>query len=334
MKFDIISIGSAMKDVFILNKDLKYSVKADDPFDPKVIGDKIGVKDIYFDIGGGGSNSAATFSNMGLKTALLSNIGNDLAGKEILKIMKKFKVNTDLVEIDKQEETGYSVIFIDETGDRTALIFRGAADFKRIKNIKPTKLTSKWFFITSLNGNISLLKQIFIAAEKKNIKIAWNPGNAELAKSITVLKPFLKQAEIVLLNFKEAQNLINYKSKPSTKMVWDKNIKNIFDKLTLLAPKTLWCVTGGKKGAWVEERKNIYWANILDKKVVNATGAGDAFGSGFVSGMILYNNDLKQALQLGMLNSNSVVTEMGAKHGLLKKPPTKKMLNKIKVVEL
>ena len=96
----------------------------------------------------------------------------------------------------------------------------------------------------------------------------------------------------------------------------------------------MWCITGGKRGAWVQERKNIYWAKILDKKVVNATGAGDAFGSGFISGMILYNNDLKQALQLGMLNSNSVVTEMGAKHGLLKKPPTKKMLAKIKITEL
>jgi len=69
----------------------------------------------------------------------------------------------------------------------------------------------------------------------------------------------------------------------------------------------------------------------LDRKVVNATGAGDAFGSGFISGLILYKGNIKKSLQLGMLNSNSVVTSMGAKHGLLKKPPTEKELEKIKV---
>lgn len=116
--------------------------------------------------------------------------------------------------------------------------------------------------------------------------------------------------------------LVNFKGK---------DIKKLFNKLSTLAVKSIWCVTGSKKGAWVRERKEIYWAGILDKKVVNATGAGDAFGSGFVSGLILHEGNLEKALQLAMLNSNSVVTKMGAKYGLLKKPPTKKILEKIKV---
>ncbi len=323
--FDIISIGSSMKDVFILNKDLKYSVKASDPFDPKVIGDKIALKDIHFDIGGGGTNTAATFSNMGLKTALISRIGDGLVGKEVLKTMKNFNVDTTLVEIDKKEESGYSVIFLDNSGERTALSFRGAADFKKMKSIKINNLNINWFFITTLNGNLDLLTQIFKIAKRKKINIAWNPGNAELGKATAKLKPLLQQAKIVFLNFREAQNLIDYKGN---------NIKNIFKKLSLLAPETLWCVTGDKQGAWVKDDKNIYWAGILPKKVVNATGAGDAFGSGFVSGMILYNNDLKKSLQLAMLNSNSVITQMGAKHGLLKKPPMQKMLDVIKVKEI
>ena len=82
-KFDVISIGSATQDIFILNKDLKYPVKAVNPFDKKVIGDKISVKDMYFDIGGGGSNTAATFSNMGLEVGLFTRVGKDLAGKKI-----------------------------------------------------------------------------------------------------------------------------------------------------------------------------------------------------------------------------------------------------------
>ena len=90
-------------------------------------------------------------------------------------------------------------------------------------------------------------------------------------------------------------------------------------------------MTGGKKSAWVKEDGRLVQAVIIDKKVVNATGAGDAFGSGFISGVMLYKGELIKSLQLSMLNSNSVVTKMGAKHGLLKKLPTKKMLGKIKI---
>ena len=314
-----------MRDIFILNQDLKYPVKAVNPFDKNVVGNKIRVKDMYFDIGGGASNTAATLANMGLKTGLLSMVGDDLAGREVLKIIRKFKIDTSLVDIDKKEETGYSVIFINKSGDRTTLTFRGAADFNRLKGIKEKKLNSNWFFITTLTGNLSLLKKIFKLAGKKKIKIAWNPGNAELTLGSARLKPLLSQCEVIFLNLQEAQTLAGDKTK---------NIKKLFNKLTKLAPNSIWCVTGAKKGAWVKERNEILWAGILDKKVVNATGAGDAFGSAFVAGLNIYAGNLKKSLQLAMLNSNSVVTEMGAKHGLLKKPPTKKMLDKIRIKKI
>ncbi len=320
-KFDIISIGSAVRDIFIQNKDLSCQGKICHPFDPSNLGNKITVKEMYFDIGGGGSNSAATFSNMGLQTALISQIANDLPGKEILKTMKKFKVDTSLVNIKKREETGYSVIFLSNTGDRTALIFRGASDFKNFK-LKKTNIHSTWLFVTSLNGNLPLLKKLLQIAKKNNIKIAWNPGNKELLSSKSQLKPILQKTDVLLLNIKEAQALTNSKSK---------NIKPIVSKLSKIAPNAIISVTAGNRGAFVKDKSQLLSAKILDKKVVNATGAGDAFGSGFVSGLHLYNYDIKKALQLAMLNSNSVVTKMGAKHGLLNKPPTKKMLDKIKI---
>lgn len=322
-KFDVVSIGSSMRDIFIKNRDLKCpGDKVCHPFTAELLGEKISVKRMYFDIGGGGSNSAATFGNMGLKAGLMSRVGKDLAGNEVIKVMKKFGVDTALVEVSKTEETGYSVIFLDKDGDRTALVFRGAADFNNFKKLKTNKLKADWFYITALNGNLTLLKQIFALAKKKGIKIGWNPGNAELALGGRKLKPLLNQSEIVFLNLKEAQGLVKYRGK---------EIKKLFDKLSGVAGKTIWCVTGAKKGAWVQERKDIYWAKILDKVVVNATGAGDAFGSGMVSGLMIYNGDLVKSLQLAMLNSNQVVTKMGAKHGLLKKPPTKKILDKIKI---
>lgn len=325
-KFDIISIGSSLRDIFLLNKDLKYPKQViRHPFNSKLLGGKINVKHMYFDIGGGGSNTAATLANMGLKTALLSQVGNDLAGKEVIRVMKKFKVNINLLKIHDQEETGYSVIFIDKTGDKTALVFRGASDFTYFNNLPKNKLNTNWFFITSLNGNIQMLQKIFSLAKKNKIKVAWNPGGAELDLGKNKLKNLLKNTDVLLLNLKEARRLTATKTN---------NIKKLFGNLRKLNQKGILCITGGKKGAWVEDGNTLVWADIFNLLIVNATGAGDAFGSGFVAGLILYKNNIQKALQLGMLNSNSVVTKMGAKHGLLKKPPTKKMLERVKVKEL
>lgn len=322
-KFDVISIGSAIRDIFIKNRDLKCSV--DDvchPFNQALIGEKISVKRMYFDIGGGGSNSAATFARMGLKVGLMSRIGKDLAGKEVLRVMKEFKVDRTLVEVSVKEETGYSVIFLNKDGERTALTFRGAADFNQWGKIKPDKLNTNWFFITSLSGNIKLIKELFGVAKKKGIKVAWNPGDAELSQGFNKLRGLLKQSEVVVLNLREAKLVTKVRSN---------EIKNILAKMGKICPKGVICITQGSKGAWAMSGREIYWAKTLDKKVVNATGAGDAFGSGLVAGLILYRDDIVRALQLAMLNSNGVVTKMGAKHGLLSKPPTKKMLDKIRL---
>ena len=325
-KYNVISIGSSIRDIFIKNRDLKYS-KNDVGRSPNIelLGGKINIKRMYFDVGGGASNSAATFANLGLKVAILSCVGNDLADKEIIRVMKKFKVDTNLIKTDFTNETGYSVIFLDKDGDKTALIYRGAADFKTIKKIPTHKMKADWFFITSLNGNYNLLKKIFTLARKNNTRIAWNPGQIELNFNKNKIVSLLKYVDSLFLNLNEAKKLTGSKTK---------KIKIIFKKLNSIAPNAIKCITGGKKGAWVKKNQQFYQTNILDKKVINTTGAGDAFGSGFVAGLIIYNYDIKKALQLAMLNSNSVVTKMGAKHGLLKKLPTKKMLGKIKIKQI
>lgn len=325
-KFDVISIGSSLRDIFIVNRDMKLRAsRVKDPFDPGVIGEKISLDKIYFDIGGGGSNTAATLANMGLKTGLISAVGDDLSGEEVIRVMKEFGVDTTLVQKIRGEETGYSVIFLDEGGDRTALVYRGASDTKHWQKLNPSKIDTDWFFITSLGGNLDLLREIFQLADKKNIKIAWNPGSQELAAGREKLKYFLRRVNILLLNKSEAKYLGNTKSE---------KINVIFERLEESATGAGICITGGKVGAWLKRDNTVYWAVGFDKPAKNATGAGDAFGSALLAGLLKTNGDVRKGLQLAILNSNGVVMEMGAKHGLLKKFPGTKVLNKVKVVEV
>jgi len=73
----------------------------------------------------------------------------------------------------------------------------------------------------------------------------------------------------------------------------------------------------------------------LSIKVKERTGAGDSFGSGFISGLIS-NKDIGDSLNLGISNSESVIQYIGAQEGILHKSDLKKAVNnkkhKIKII--
>ena len=89
---DIITIGSSTMDVFVQTntKTLKIRTKKDSqeyiafPF-----GSKILINDLEHHTGGGGTNTAITFANAGLKTGFLGNIGEDHNGDKILRELKE-----------------------------------------------------------------------------------------------------------------------------------------------------------------------------------------------------------------------------------------------------
>ena len=87
------------------------------------------------------------------------------------------------------------------------------------------------------------------------------------------------------------------------------------------------------KGAYACNGMHILHATPPKVKTINTTGAGDAFGAGFTSG-IIKEDDMKYALQLGTLNASGVVQKMGAKNGLLPRIPTEVSLSRIKIKEV
>ena len=77
-------------------------------------------------------------------------------------------------------------------------------------------------------------------------------------------------------------------------------------------------MTKGSKGVIVSDGKFLYGAKIIRSKAVDRTGAGDAFGSGFVSEFYRSGN-IEKAIQLATANAASCLNQWGAKNGLLKK---------------
>ncbi len=308
--YDIVTFGSATRDLFIQSEDFK-SLKHKRFFTGKGIcvdsGSKIHLDEMVFATGGGGTNTAATFARQGLKTAYIGKVGNDFGGKAIKNELDKLNIDSFL-SIDKKRRTSYSIILSTSKKGRSILVYRGACYFLKKEEIPFNKLKTKWIYIAGLSGEYSkLIFPIINFAKKNNFKIAINPGSAQLKLGLKKLKSVLEEVDILILNQEEAARF--------TKLPYKKE-KQIF-KVLDDAVGGIAVMTKGSKGVVVSDGNTLYKADIFkEKKHQDRTGAGDAFGSGFVSGFIK-TNKIEQAIRYGTANAASIVEHFGAKNGIL-----------------
>lgn len=316
--FDIITIGSATRDVFLKSKSFEKPLCFR-------LGTKVEVDKIIFTSGGGATNAAVTFSRLGFRCACLAKVGQDPAGQAVISDLRKEKVDTSLIQKTGSFHTAYSVILSCGAFGRAILVYRGAAEKLKAREILFSKLKAKWFYITSLGGNLTLLKVLVNFASKNKIKIALNPGSKELDQ-VQKLKPFLSRADLLFLNKEEAEKLLKIKSSRFKPRALIKDIVYRF------CPKGIIVITCGRAGLTCFDQERFYQAGILPGKVVERTGAGDAFGSGFLAGLIMKNR-IEYAIQLGSANATSTIKQIGAKFGLLYKKDLSR-IRKIKVKQL
>jgi len=320
-RFDVITIGSATQDVFVKSHGWKERPdgSAPDGVDACIpLGSKLGIDELVFATGGGATNAAVTFARFGLKTACFSRVGSDEVGDSIIRQLKAERIDTNGIQRDAKEATAYSIILVSGEGYRGILTHRGAANlidakqfpWNRSGKIVNRPYKAKWIYLTSLGGDLKPVKSIFEHAKKMGARVAWNPGNAELELGRSRLLPFLKQADIILLNREEAAQLAN---------LAPRFLDQILEKLGA-HPRQALVVTDGKYGAHVRAHGATLYAPALKGRRLNTTGAGDAFGSGFV-GAVAKGYYLDDALRVGLMNAIGVVTHMGAKAGILKKFP-------------
>lgn len=302
----IICVGAATQDVFLMGKALttKRDVRTKATVEQFPLGAKIDIDDVYYSTGGGATNAAVTFARQGLATSFMGKIGNDPAGAEILRVLRREGVNVDLAIHDKKNGTSYATIMVAPGGERVVLVYRGASHDLSSKECKWDAIKGDWLYITSLAGNFDMLKQLLKQAKTRSIKVALSPGELELAKP-KKLKALLPMVDILLGNAEEMKELF---SMQDTKELM----------LNTIGTCPFMVVTDGPNGVYVSDSNKIYHAAAYKKvKVVDRLGAGDAFGSGFVS-VIARGGSVQEAVTLGSANATSVVQHYGAKTGILK----------------
>ncbi|MCJ7473020.1 MAG: carbohydrate kinase family protein [Actinobacteria bacterium] len=320
--YDVITVGSGTIDVFLYTDSSEsISIKTKDSEEGYIsypVGAKLLVNNLDFFTGGGGTNSAASLSRLGLKVAYIGKVGNDENGLRILNELKDKNIDfLGSISQDPEEKTGYSVVLDSLEKRRTILIYKGANNSLDFSEIDLERLKTKWFYFSSmLDKSFKTLEKLSNFAFRNKIKICFNPSNYLCEKGKQYTKNILKNTQILILN-KEEASLLAGEGEPLEKI---RSLKKLGPEIAI--------ITDGENPVYGADDSGIYFKIFpQDIKVVEATGAGDSFSSSFLAGMIK-TSDMESSLKLALVNSHSVLQFKGSKRKLLNYDEALKEINR------
>ena len=309
--FDVIAIGSATRDNFFIGdyELIKWEKTPSGKAYVLPYAEKLDVKDAHFTIGGNSVNASVTFSRQGLKAALAAKLGDDLSAQELKKRLETEGVSTELVAHTKERHTAFSVL-ISEKGDRTILGYHGASDTFVLEDLDLSKLGAPWWYLSLAGESDKMLLPLMAHAKKEGIKVAFNPSGHHIHHKKEEILSSLKDIDVLLVNEGEAAALMGISFEEESR---------VFKKLDELLSPGIVAVTNGERGVTVSDGKKIYKAGIFkENEVKDRTGAGDAFGSGFVS-VLIRGGSIEEAIRFASANATSVIEQIGATEGILSK---------------
>jgi len=309
-QLDVLSVGDVVIDVFIklLDNEERVEHRPDGnwlalPFGSKVPFDHAEIVEGV----GNASNASVAFAKLDLNSGLVSNIGEDQYGRDILATLQKNRVDTRFVHInpDKKSNCHYILWYKEE---RTILIKHEDYDYHwphfRISDIP------RWVYFSSVSKN-ALEYHDQLAAWLEGhppVKLAFQPGTFQIAAGVQRLKRIYERTEVLAVNREEAAAISGGNHA---------DIHDLFNRLHALGPKII-VISDGHAGAYASDGTNRFKMPIYPdpKPPFERTGAGDAFTSTFVAALIK-GSDIEAALLWAPVNAMSVVQKVGAQAGLL-----------------
>lgn len=300
----IVTVGKATQDVFLKSADAftEFEHKGV-KYEQLPVGQKLDLDEVIFSTGGNVTNAAVTFARQGLHSKYSWCIGDDAPSETILQSLDREGVDTSHVHQSEHFKASYSVILMLEGGERTILNYKGTMPTAKDKELDLSVIDEgDWIYVSSL-GNMELLERVITRAAQNDVKVMLNPASIELEES-DKLKTLLEDVTVLAVNKEEAQMIVHGETS-----------EELVRHLTHYVPVAI--VSDGPKGVVATDSKTIVSAGMYeDVPVVDRTGAGDAFGSGFLSAYV-QGKSLSESIIFASANSTSVVQYIGAKEGIL-----------------
>lgn len=307
---DVLSAGDVVTDTFIRLKEDQAEVitKGDKKLIAMEFGAKIPYENLFIiEAVGNAGNSSVCCARLGLKSALVTNVGNDSMGRDTIIQLEKNGVDSRFVKINHDKKTNMHYVLW-YGSERTILIKPGGYDY-HWPHITKMELPN-WLYFTSINEHAEDYHQQILAwlIDNPGVNFAFQPGTFQIAMGVHKLRELYSRAQVVILNREEATTVSGGNHG---------NIHDLMDKMHNLGPKIV-VITDGPAGAYASDGQLRLKMPVYPDPgpPVDRTGAGDAFSATFVAALARGQN-IEGALMMAPINSMSVVQKVGAREGLL-----------------
>jgi len=306
----ILSVGDIVTDAFIKLFDDKAHLYHNEqgawlgvPYATKVPFDHVEIVEAV----GNASNAAISFARLGLKSSLVTNVGGDQNGRDMLARLHENKVDSRFIHVNTGKISNYHYVLWYKD-DRTILIKHEQYKYYW-PHVRPDEVPD-WIYFSSISEHaLDFHDDLADWLERyPDVKLAFQPGTFQMAAGTERLHRIYKRSEVLLVNREEAAGVGKGDHG---------DLNDLFDKLHALGPKIV-VITDGVHGAYASGPEGRFtMPNFPDPQPpYERTGAGDAFSSTFVAALAKGSN-IQGALQWAPINAMSVVQKVGAQAGLL-----------------
>jgi len=275
-------------------------------------GEKIPIKSSFVSFGGGALNCALGFKRLGLDVAIATFVGEDREGADLINFLQSKHIK---VFCQRAGQTNHSTVVVYKN-ERTVLSYHSPRNYQNL-----SLPVADWIYLASAGKGSDVLKEKIIAEVNRGSKLVFNPGNWELQNFDNFI-PLLKYCAVLILNRSEANLVMPDLKEPKLQL---EKMQNYGVKIAV--------ITDAQNGAYFGVRGRVFHINSLAVDVKDPTGAGDAFASGFIGGIIL-GATLEESAKWGMVNATSVIENIGANSGLLTKDEIVNLLKKIAIFRI
>jgi len=319
-QYDFVAIGDMVVDAFIKLDQDYATVSQNMDTGRKTLemsfGNKLPYKDVtVVNAVGNSPNAAVSAHRLGIKSALISNLGHDRNGSDCMDALRKEGVHTEYVKVHEGKQTNYHYV-LRYGPERTILI-----NHEQYPYVLPDFEVPPRFIYFSSIGEHGVDYHFEIAKYVKahpETKLVFQPGTFQIKLGAEKLKELYEVTEIFFCNKEEAQAILETE---------EKDVPTLIRAFKELGPK-MPVITDGTNGAYVVDEDNQAWHMPMYPDPAppeDRTGAGDSFSSTFTTAIALGMTPA-EALAWGPVNSMSVVQYVGAQEGLLTRAQLLKFL--------
>lgn len=253
--------------------------------------------------GGSAANTIVGLARLGHKVGYIGKIGKDSEGINLLKSFTDEKVDIKGVIVSTKGKSGIALVFVDNRGERSIYVNPGVNDTLDLAEVDPEYVNNaEILHITSFIGKRSFKAQRKLIKSLSDVKISFDPGELYAQKGIETLRPIFKRCFIIFPNEREIKILTKKEYKSGAKTLIKEGIKHVAVKL-------------GERGCYITDGKEEFLVEASNVRVVDTTGAGDAFCAGFLHGL-LRGKDLYTCGKLANLVAGRKIEKLGARNGL------------------